>query len=64
LLLPLFTEQELPPIKAFYSSLLGECITDEDYAHAQIPWHELELQNIGQYYELYILTDVLALADV
>ena len=30
-----FTEQELPPIETFYNSLSGECITEEDYAHAQ-----------------------------
>ena len=58
------TEQELPPIEAFYSSLSGECITEEDYAHAQTAWREFELQNIEQYHDLYIFTDVLSLADV
>jgi hypothetical protein len=58
------TEQELPPIEAFYSSLSGECITEEDYAHAQTAWREFELQNIGQYHDLYVFTDVLSLADV
>ena len=42
----------------------GECITEEDYAHAQTVWREFGLQNLGQYHDLYVLTDVLALADV
>ena len=57
-------EQELPSIEAFYSSLSGECITEEDYAHAQTAWREFELQNIAQYHDLYVFTDVLSLADV
>ena len=36
-----FTEQELPTIEAFCSSLSEECITDEDYAHAQTAWRSL-----------------------
>ncbi len=59
-----FTEKQLPPTESYCSSLSGECITEEDYAHALTVWRELGLQNLGQYHDLYVLTDVLALADV
>ena len=59
-----FTEKQLPLIESFYSSLSGECITEEDYAHAQTVWREFGLQTLGQYHDLYVLIDVLALADV
>ena len=36
-------ETRLPPKEAFYSKLTGECITDEDYQHAQTVWKELIL---------------------
>ena len=42
----------------------GECITGEDYAHAHTVWCEFELPNVGQYHDLCVLTDVLALAGV
>jgi hypothetical protein len=44
--------------------LSGECITEEDYANAQTVWRGFELQNLGQYHDLYVLTDALSLADV
>lgn len=59
-----FTEKQLPPTESYCSSLSGECITEEDYAHAQTAWREFELQNIAQYHDLYVFTDVLSLADV
>lgn len=59
-----FEQQQLPPISAFYSTLSGEGISDEDYTHAQTVWKIFNIQNLGQYHDLYVLTDVLALADV
>ena len=59
-----FKEQELPPIEAFYRTLSGEGITYDDYGHAQMIWQEFNLQTLGQYHDLYVLTDVLALADI
>ena len=58
-----FTEEKLPPKEAFYSSLSGENISVEDYAHAQKIWEEFGIKNFGQYHDLYVLTDVLSLAD-
>ena len=58
------TETQLPPKEAFYSTLSGENISVEDYAHAQCIWKDFNIQNFGQYHDLYVLTDVLSLADV
>ncbi|VDI38828.1 Hypothetical predicted protein [Mytilus galloprovincialis] len=44
--------------------LSGEGITTLDYAHAQHVWQLFNIQNLGQYHDLYVLSDVLALADV
>ncbi|CAG2208278.1 unnamed protein product [Mytilus edulis] len=59
-----FVETQLPPIEDFYSTLSGEGITTLDYAHAQQVWQLFNIQNLGQYHDLYVLSDVLALADV
>ena len=58
-----FSEQ-LPPQKEFYSKLNDCGISDEDYEHAQKIWKEFEIQNMGEYHDLYLKTDVLLLADV
>ncbi|VDI40534.1 Hypothetical predicted protein [Mytilus galloprovincialis] len=59
-----FSECKLSPIEAFNSSLSGEGITTLEYAHAQQVWQLFNIQNLGQYHDLYVLSDVLALADV
>ncbi|XP_041377266.1 uncharacterized protein LOC121389682 [Gigantopelta aegis] len=59
-----FTETQLPPQEAFCSSLTGETITDEDYEHAQIIWNDFNIKHLGEYHDLYVITDVLALAGV
>ena len=57
-------ETSLPPKEAFYSKLTGECITDEDYQHAQTVWKEFNIESMKYYHELYNLSDVLLLADI
>ena len=57
-------ETQLPPKEAFYSKLSGEGITDADYAHAQKVWNVFDCKTMGDYHDLYCLTDVLLLADV
>jgi hypothetical protein len=59
-----FTEEQLPPKEAFDSTLSGENISVEYYVHAQCAWKDFNIQNLGQYHDLYVLTDVLSLADV
>ena len=49
--------------KYFYSKLNLEDITDEDYAHGQKVFKELELKNLDDYNNLYIQSDALLLAD-
>ena len=59
-----FDENQLPEKEKFYSSLSGEGITDEEYAHAQEVWETFGCQTLGSYHDLYVATDVLLLADV
>ena len=41
-----------------------ESITDKDYDHAQKIWDLFEINNPGEYHDLYVQTDTLLLADV
>ncbi|GES97046.1 uncharacterized protein LOC112211371 [Rhizophagus clarus] len=58
-----FLETELPPYHEFRSTLKGK-ITLDDYQHAQKVWKEFGCQNLGEYHDLYLKTDVLSLADI
>ena len=55
---------QLPEKEKFYSSLSGQGITDEDYAHAKQVWETLGCRNLGDYHNLYVETDTLLLADL
>ena len=59
-----FDENTLPPKEAFYSNLNLEDSSDEDYTHAQKKWDIFEINNIGDYHDLYVQSDTLLLADV
>ena len=50
--------------KEFYSKLNDCGVSDEDYEQAQKIWKEFEIQNLGDYHDLYLKSDVLLLADV
>ena len=51
--------------EAFYSNLNLEDISDGDYAHAQKVWDVFEINNRGEYHDLYVQSDtLLLLADV
>ena len=41
-----------------------EDITDLDYTHAQTLCKDFEIKNLGEYYDLYLKSDILLLADV
>ena len=59
-----FNECQLPPKEKFYNSLNDHHITDEDYIHAQLVYNQFNCRNLGDYHDLYLLTDALLLADV
>ena len=59
-----FDETALPPKEAFYSNLNLKDISGEDYVHAQTLWDVFEINNLGEYHDLYVHSDTLLLADV
>jgi len=59
-----FNDTQLPSKQAFYNSLTKEHISEEKYNHAQTVWNTFNMNNLGQFHDLYVLTDVLLLADV
>ena len=50
--------------EAFYSKVMGEGITDEDYQHAQQFGRNYNIESVKDCRNLYSLSDVLLLADV
>ena len=59
-----FEETQLPPIEAFCSKLNMSLISSDDYQHAQRVWKEFRIDNLGDYHNLYIRTDVVLLTNV
>ena len=59
-----FNETHLPPVECFYSELNGKHITDADYEHVTLVFNSFNCQTLGDYHDLYLLSDVLLLAGV
>ena len=59
-----FSEISLPSKEDFYSNLNMEDINDIDYRHASNVFKRFELENLEKYYDLYVQSDTLLLADV
>lgn len=60
----ILNDTNLPSMPLFYSKLKSAGISNSDYAHAQKVWDVFEINDLGEYMELYLKTDVLLLTDV
>ena len=59
-----FNETSLPSKDDFYSNLNMEDIDDIDYRHGNNVFKGFKLENLGDYHDLYVQSDILLLADV
>ena len=62
--LSVLDETCLPPQEKFYSSLSNEHISNKQYERAQKVWRKFMMKNLWNYHDLYLIMDVLLLADV
>lgn len=59
-----YNEVELPTIDRFYNTLSQSHITSEEFLHAKKVWDVFDIKNLGEYTDIYLITDVLILSDV
>ena len=59
-----FNETLLPDKEDFYTHLNIEDITDVDYAHAKKVCKDFEINNLGEYHDLYLQSNTLLFADI
>jgi len=59
-----FDETCLPPRDKFFNRLSGQEISENDYAFAHEVWNMFNMKTLADYHDLYLLNDVLLLADV
>ncbi|CAP20729.2 Protein CBG24022 [Caenorhabditis briggsae] len=59
-----YSNTELPPIENFYNSLSSENISSESYEYALKVWNETNCKTLEDYTRIYMVNDVLLLADV
>lgn len=56
--------KHLPKKKYFFSKLTNSTISDNEYNFANQIWNEFNINNMREYTELYLKTDIILLADV
>ena len=54
----------LPTWDEFHNILKDEHISEEDYGHANKVWKVFDCKTMGDYHDLYLMSDVILLADV
>ena len=54
----------LPEKEEFYGNVNMENITDADYMQAKRVCEDFEIENLGEYHDLYLKSNTLLLADV
>ena len=59
-----FNQTELPNKDQFYSILNDQHITDDQYDHANKVWNTFMIKTMGEYHDLFLVSDVLLLTDV
>ena len=59
-----FNEKVLSGKESFYSNLTLENISETDYAHANNIFKKFNINNLGEYHDLYVRRDTLLLADI
>jgi len=61
--LDVLSETTLPPKNEFYNDLTRSHVSDEEYQFAQRVWNQFECKTLEDYLKVYLMTDVLLLAD-
>ena len=59
-----FNQTELPTKDQFYSILNDQHITDDKYDHANNVWNTFMIKTMGEYHDLYLVSNMLLLTDV
>ena len=59
-----FDQTSLPSKETFYSELPTSHISDEDYERAKHVFDNFNLNNLGDYHDLHLTSDVMLLTDV
>ena len=54
-----FNETLLPSKESFYSNLNMEDIDDIDYRHGNNVFNKFKLNNLGDYHDLYVQSDII-----